>query len=460
MEYEISIQAIIIGMLKKWKLMLVTFLVVLAVALGFNIYRAKQAADKINQENQAAASGENVTEKTVTTASKEVLTVSQLNMRIKNLRERVAYFEKLAKSPKMIADAGKFYSYAKKYYISRPNSDGKDNEQLAYTIASALTQYVQSEEIKSKMDNAKDIVDLDYLADVVSITPDGSSVSVQISYLEENATKNLMSIAEPIVIEKFGEYKNAIGDFSYTLIETTGSISADEDLINAKNNNDVALSKSKTDLDALEELALTVEDKSEVGQTEEAKSSSATNKSAVSWQSQLGKKNIALSVIIAIIVACVIGFAWAILLNKKLMSAYDVADISGKEVLGVEGSDKKGLLEQHQIKHFGNEDSQLTIAKIKKTVDAKGGRILIDRLGPRKTEGCSTGIVNQLVASGIDVVDSGDFDNRAQFIEAGTSDDVCLFLVKIGEATRAELINRLIDYQKFEVAVMGSFVDL
>lgn len=459
MEYEMSIPAILIGVLKKWKLMLVIFLVVFGALMAKNIYSAVQAAEANNKKVDEAAAGYVIEEKTVTTTNQEVLTVSQLNQRINHLKQIIEYYNSISdNSPKMKADINNVYNYCRTYLIRLSNSSEIDSEKFLTSLVSSLQNYILSNSFKNELSSVSDILNLDYLSDVIVLETTGMSLNINVRYLDNASSKRLMNATEPLLIKKLDELKTSTEGFTYSLIDTTEFSFADASLITDKSNNDAALSKAKADYESLKTLAMTVEKEDQIGVIEPVEIEDIQK---VSWQSKLSKKSILIAAIVGIFVAVIFAVLWFLLFSRKIHSAYELSDYLHCPILDAESSGTKGMFVRHQYRVFNNRDVSIEYVKLRNTFkNNEAGKVIIENVGFDSDNEYPERVAKEIRNAGMEVISVDDYYSRAEYMEKWNEGDKCVFVVNLQNALKKDLQTKLSDLQSVGVGVFGSFVML
>ena len=468
MTREISIQSILIGMLKKWLLLLIVFIIFAGLALGYNVYKATGEARTANAKT--VATDEGTVEQTVTTKAGAVLTVSQLNRAIHNLQQQAEYYENYLSNSYKMQGSNNRQTTTRIYIVSTDTKDAEETRLLVDTIALALQNDVYSIDFIDSLANNIQGLKKDFLNEVISVASANGCVQISVSYLDDSMRSQVMSLVSQRIEATAEKLKAGLGDFDFKLLSETQSERVEAEMSKSQVDIYTAFQNTLTQITEYTNLALTVEDKSMVGVIDEnqavaadSNSSEQDSKAGVndtySWRDMLGKKEIAISVAVGIVIALIVGFVYVAYGARKILSVYDVLDVSTKDVAIAVTSAKAGALDKSSLKKCPGIDDEMTYVRIIKTAQNFGSkRILID-LGENELDADTLSKIKEAFAGkGLDIVVSSDFAKRADFVSAWTKEDACLVLSRIGKTLRKELFERVVQYNEAGVEVIGNIV--
>ena len=471
MTREISIQSILIGMLKKWLLLLIVFIVFAALALGYNVYKARGEARTANAKT--VATDEGTVEQTVTTKAGAVLTVSQLNRAIHNLQQQAEYYENYLSNSYKMQGSNSRQTTTRIYIVSTDTKDAQETRLLVDTIALALQNDVYSIDFIDSLANNIQGLKKDFINEVITVTSVNGCVQVNVSYLDDDMRAQVMSLVSQRIEATAENLKTALGDFDFKLLSETQSERVEAEMSKSQVDIYTALQNTLTQITEYTNLALTVEDKSMVGVIDESQAAAADATSSdqssqaskadigntISWRDMLGKKEIAISVAVGIVMALIVGFIYVAYGARKILSVYDVLDVSTKDVAIAVTSAKAGALDKSSLKKCSGIDDEMTYVRIIKTAQNFGSKRLLIDLGENELDADTLSKIKEAFAGkGLDIVVSSDFAKRADFVSAWTKEDACLVLSLIGKTARKELFERVVQYNEAGVEVIGNIV--
>ncbi|MCR5083707.1 MAG: hypothetical protein K6B15_09575 [Parasporobacterium sp.] len=478
MTREISIQSILIGMLKKWLLLLIVFIVFAALALGYNVYKARGEARTANAKT--VATDEGTVEQTVTTKAGAVLTVSQLNRAIHNLQQQAEYYENYLSNSYKMQGSNSRQTTTRIYIVSTDAKDAQETRLLVDTIALALQNDVYSTDFIDSLANSVQGMKMDFINEVIGVDSVNGCVQVSVSYLDDDMRAQVMSLVSQRIEATAETLKAALGGFDFTMLSETQSERVEAEMSKSQVDIYTALQNTLTQLTEYTNLALTVESKAEVGvikdeqslndttiaedkdvtATDDTKAPSSTaTPDTFSWRDMLGKKEIAISVAVGIVMALIVGFIYVAYGARKVLSVYDVLDVSTKDVAIAVTSAKAGALDKSSLKKCPGIDDEMTYVRIIKTAQNFSSKRLLIDLGENELDADTLSKIKEAFAGkGLDIVVSSDFAKRADFVSAWTKEDACLVLSHIGKTQRKELFERVVQYNEAGVEVIGNIV--
>lgn len=407
-ERVISFKSGLYSTLKKWKLLLILFVVFFVVGYGFFWIRSRKVADA--SKNTTAANATNVAD---VIASEEVEKTKQ---------HALEYKEYLENSEYMKIDPNALHQRIIYYVIkwTEPGLSGDAYENRSATLYGLLSAIFPSQELKQSIQNYNSEYAGRSLDELIDIGRSGNTIRFSIAYSDDGFVKDLEYIIANELSSKADFYKALIGDYEIVLAQEIDRAVDGTSLKDAQNTKKTNLTNLEKEISDLEKRADT--------------STFAGGGSGI----LIGGKNILICLAAGFFVALCVVFLIAVF-GKKINTSTDISDQLMRDVLCIiKKEPEAGIDKMYYMKNdkYRNPERYLSILE-KNMVDDGINRLWLYKCAETDLFEIEERV--KKIMNNVEVVPVPEQEKERFYLDVKENEGVVI-LTKGGDTRRDELI--------------------